>query len=295
MIYLFYMNKATLFKTAQKNLKKEIKKQNLEFVWKEIEIPLKPICDQMTKTGFKVHKTKLENLSKTFGQKAKVIEKQIFKIAGKEFNVKSTQQLSKVLFQELNLPTKGLKKTPKGVISTRESELVKLKGVAPIIDLILEYRELSKMISTYVDNIIPMLDKNDRLHPEFLQLGTSTGRFASKNPNIQNIPSSGEYGSLIREVFIPEDDFVLYSFDYSQIELRLAAVLSEDSKMTEAFLKGKDIHSAVAKEIFGEENKEYRRKAKVINFGILYGMGVNSLKKNFISKKKTFREFIQIK
>jgi DNA polymerase-1 len=136
------------------------------------------------------------------------------------------------------------------------------------------------MLSTYVDNIIPIIDDRNRIHPEFLQLGTSTGRFASKNPNIQNIPASGEYGSLIREVFIPEEKFKLVSFDYSQIELRLAAVLSQDKKMMKAFSENKDIHSAVAEEIFGEETKETRRKAKVINFGILYGMGVNSLKKN---------------
>ena len=269
--------------TAKEKIKDEIKKQGLNFVWKKIESPLLPITKEMTKNGFKVDKKKLQKLSTTFKTKTKKIEEKIFKLSGQEFNIKSTQQLSKILFEKLGISSKGLKKTPKGVISTRESELFKLKGNHKIIDLILEYRELNKMVSTYIDNIIPILDSNDRLHPEFLQLGTSTGRMSSKNPNIQNIPVGGTYGSKIREVFISEKGFFLASFDYSQIELRVAALMSQDKKMITFFKNGKDIHSAVAKEIFGEENKETRRKAKVINFGILYGMGINSLRKNLNS------------
>ena len=274
------MNTNSKLQSAKKNIKDEIKKHNLNFVWQNIESPLKKICDEMTKNGFKIDLKKLKNLSTIFQKKILEIEKEIFKISGNEFNVKSTQQLSKVLFQELEISSKGLKKTPKGVISTKESELLKLKGQHKIIDLILEYRELAKMLSTYVDNIIPIVDTDDRIHPEFLQLGTSTGRMSSKNPNIQNIPAGGKYGSLIREVFIPKKDFLLVSFDYSQIELRIASLLSEDKKLIKAFRENQDIHSAVAEEIFGEETKETRRKAKIINFGILYGMGANSLKKN---------------
>ena len=274
------MDTNTKLQFAKKNIKDEIKKHNLNFIWQNIESPLKKICDEMTKNGFKIDLKKLKNLSTIFQKKILEIEKEIFKISGNEFNVKSTQQLSKVLFQELEISSKGLKKTPKGVISTKESELLKLKGQHKIIDLILEYRELAKMLSTYVDNIIPIVDTDDRIHPEFLQLGTSTGRMSSKNPNIQNIPAGGKYGSLIREVFIPKKDFLLVSFDYSQIELRIASLLSEDKKLIKAFRENQDIHSAVAEEIFGEETKETRRKAKIINFGILYGMGANSLKKN---------------
>ncbi|MCK5589160.1 MAG: hypothetical protein KAI16_02520 [Candidatus Pacebacteria bacterium] len=274
------MNTNTKLQSAKKKIKDEIKKHNLNFVWQNIESPLKKICDEMTKNGFKIDLKKLKNLSTVFQKKILEIEKEIFKISGNEFNVKSTQQLSKVLFQELEISSKGLKKTPKGVISTKESELLKLKGQHKIIDLILEYRELAKMLSTYVDNIIPTVDSDNRIHPEFLQLGTSTGRMSSKNPNIQNIPAGGKYGSLIREVFIPKKDFLLVSFDYSQIELRIASLLSEDQKLIKAFRENQDIHSAVAEEIFGEETKETRRKAKIINFGILYGMGANSLKNN---------------
>jgi len=268
------------FLSAKKNIQNEIKKHDLNFILENIESPLKKICDQMTLNGFKIDLEKLKNLSKKFNKKISEIEIKIFKISKREFNVKSTKQLSEVLFEELEIPSKGLKKTPKGVVSTKESELLKLKGTHKIIDLILEYRELSKMLSTYIDNIIPTVDDDNRIHPDFLQLGTSTGRMSSKNPNIQNIPTSGNYGSKIREVFIPEENFNLVSFDYSQIELRLAAILSGDKKMKEAFISNQDIHSKVALEIFDEETKETRRKAKIINFGILYGMGVNSLKKN---------------
>lgn len=273
-------NKIKILNLAKKNIEEEIKKHKLEFVWKNIEIPLSPICQKMTKNGFKINKKELKKLSKIFHKKISELELKIFEISKKKFNIKSTKQLSEILFQDLDISTKGLKKTPKGVISIKESELFKLKGGHKIIDFILEYRELTKMLTTYVDNLLELLDENDRLHPQFLQLGTSTGRFSSKNPNIQNIPLSGEYGSLIRKVFIAEKNFILVSYDYSQIELRIAAILSGDKKLTQAFLNNEDIHSIVAQEIFNEVTTESRRKAKVINFGILYGMGVSSLKKN---------------
>ncbi|PID83527.1 hypothetical protein CSB11_00740 [Candidatus Campbellbacteria bacterium] len=268
---------------AFKNIAKEIKKEKMDFVWKEMEIPILDFTKQMTQRGFLVDVAKLKKYSKNFHKKAHDIEKKVYQIAGEEFNLKSTQQLSKVLFQKMNLPTTGLKKTPKGVISTKESELLKLKGKHEIIDLILEYRELVKMISTYLDNLEQMLDDQNRIHPEFLQIGTSTGRMSSRNPNIQNIPTSGEYGSKIREIFIAEKNFVLASFDYSQIELKTASLMSQDKFLLKAFKDQKDIHTQVAKDIFGEETKESRRKAKVINFGILYGMGVNALRKNINS------------
>lgn len=234
----------------------------------------------MTKNGFKIDIKKMKNLSSVFTKKATEIEKKVYEIAGAEFNLKSTKQLSEILFEKMQIPTTGLKKTPKGVVSTKESELVKLQGEYEIIDFILEYRELTKMLSTYIDNLIPMVDSQERLHPEFLQLGTSTGRMSSKNPNIQNIPTGGDYGKKVRECFVCEKDFSLVSFDYSQIELRVAAIMSQDQKMIDVFKKDQDIHSAVAKEIFGEETPESRRKAKAINFGILYGMGANSLRKS---------------
>ena len=249
----------------------------------------------MTKNGFKLDIKKLKIISKKFSIRAAEIENDVYKIAGEKFNLKSTKQLSVILFEKLELPTKGLKKTPKGVVSTKESELQKLAGRHNIIDLILEYRELTKMLSTYVDNLIPMVDSKDRLHPEFLQMGTSTGRMSSKNPNIQNIPTGGQYGKKIRECFIAQENFSLVAFDYSQIELRVAAILSQDKKLIKAFVDGKDIHTAVAEEIFGVENPENRRKAKVINFGILYGMGATSLRKNLNEgKEKDSEDFLSL-
>ncbi len=274
------LNFGKTFKEAEENIKKEIKKFKLDFVWKEIEIPLIPIVKKMKERGFKIDKEKIHIFSDLFKRKINEIEKKVFKISGKEFNLKSTQQLSEVLFNDLKLSVKGLKKTPKGVISTKESELVKLKGEHEIIDLILEHRELSKMISTYLDNFLNLIDEKNRIHPDYYQVGTATGRMTSKNPSIQNIPVGGEYGQKIREIFISEEGFSLFSFDYSQIELRVAAILSGDEKLMNLFIEGKDIHEAVAVEIFGDNSPANRRKAKAINFGILYGMGASSLRKS---------------
>ena len=282
-------------KTIEKNILDELKKQELEFVWKEIEVPIVPMIEKMNENGFKIDIKLLKKLSKDFNNKIQKLEKEIYELAGEsEFNIKSTQQLSKILFEKMGLPTKGLKKTPKGVVSTKESELLKLQGEYPIIDKILEFRELAKMISTYVDNLIPLIekDKNSRLHYKILQLGTTTGRMSSKDPNIQNIPTSGDYGKEIRKVFIAEKDFSLVSFDYSQIELRLAAIISQDKKMLQTFESGEDIHSSVSQEIFGDTSSESRRKAKIINFGILYGMGVNSLTKALETDRKSAQDFL---
>lgn len=268
------------YSEAKENIEHEIHKLDMDFVWKEIEIPIIDSVSEMTTNGFKLDIPKLSKLSVDFTARATKIEKKVFAIAGEVFNLKSTKQLSVILFEKLGLPTKGLKKTPKGVVSTKESELQKLAGDHEIIDLILEYRELSKMISTYIDNLIPMVDEGDRLHPEFLQMGTSTGRMSSKSPNIQNIPTSGQYGKQIRACFICDNDSSLVSFDYSQIELRVAAIMSQDKKLMQVFIDGKDVHTTVAEEIFGKETPENRRKAKAINFGILYGMGASSLRKS---------------
>lgn len=285
----------TNIKDIEKNILEELKKQKLEFVWKEIEVPIIPMVEEMNQNGFKIDLKLLKKLSKDFNKKLEKLEQEIYELAGEsDFNIKSTQQLSKVLFEKMKLPTKGLKKTPKGVISTKESELLKLQEEHPIIDKILEFRELAKMTSTYIDNLIPEIekDKNSRLHYKILQIGTSTGRMSAKNPNIQNIPTSGDYGREIRKVFIAERGFKLVSFDYSQIELRIAAIISQDKKLLKTFKDGEDIHSAVSQEIFGNTSQESRRKAKVINFGILYGMGVNSLSKSLETDRKNAQEYL---
>ncbi|MGI9118130.1 MAG: DNA polymerase, partial [Minisyncoccia bacterium] len=177
----------------------------------------------------------------------------------------------------------------------RESELEKMRGADPIIEEILRYRELQKLLSTYID-VLPQLAGNDgRIHPHFNQLGASTGRFSSQNPNIQNIPIKTERGRAIRHGFVSSQGSVLMSFDYAQIELRLAALLSQDTELLEIFNNNEDVHTSVAARVFHVEPKnvtsDMRRKAKVINFGILYGMGVNALKENLGTDRKEAQEF----
>lgn len=234
----------------------------------------------MNKNGFLIDQKKLKSLSKKFKEKIIILESEIFEITNEIFNIKSTQQVSKILFEKMGLPIKGLKKTPKGVISTKESELQKLIDVHPIIKKILSYRELTKLVSTYLDNLQKLISDDGRLRATFLQTGTSTGRMSSKEPNLQNIPTRTASGREIRSFFIAEKESSLVSCDYSQIELRVAALMSQDKKLLEIFKKGGDIHTAVAIDIFGDETAANRRKAKIINFGILYGMGATSLRKN---------------
>ncbi|MEN9647468.1 MAG: hypothetical protein RLY57_272, partial [Candidatus Parcubacteria bacterium] len=168
--------------------------------------------------------------------------------------------------------------------STKESELLKLKDLHPIIELVLEHRELQKLLSTYIDTLPTLADEQDRVHTSLIQYGAATGRMASTHPNLQNIPIKSEKGRAIRKVFIAEKGYDLVAIDYSQMELRIAAFLSGDKKLIEIFNQGQDVHTAVAAQVFRVDpkdvDKEMRRKAKVINFGILYGMGVTALKDN---------------
>jgi len=237
----------------------------------------------------------LKKLSKEYHQELSKIEKEIWKQAGHEFNVASPKQLAEVLFDELKLSVPRQKKTSTGQKSTRESELQKMKDQHTIIELILRHRELSKLLGTYIDALPQMVGEDGRLHAEFLQAGTTTGRMASKNPNLQNIPIKGESGRAIRYAFVAPKGKKLLALDYSQIELRIAAILSEDKEFINIFKEGKDVHTAVAARVFGVEekdvNKEMRRRAKVINFGILYGMGVNALRENLGTDRKEAQEF----
>ncbi|MCC6323454.1 DNA polymerase I, partial [Candidatus Nomurabacteria bacterium] len=223
------------------------------------------------------------------------LEKEIWKIAGTEFNINSPKQLGEVLFDKMGLSVKGLKKSAGGARSTRESELEKLREGNPIISKIFEYRELQKLLSTYIDTIPTQVAEDGRLHATFSQTGTTTGRFSSNNPNLQNIPIRTELGKNIRYAFVAERGYTLMAFDYSQIELRIAALLSQDEYFIKVFREGKDIHSAVAMRVFGvgekEVTSEMRRRAKIINFGILYGMGVNALKANLGGERKDAQIF----
>lgn len=276
-------------------LKERVKTEGLEKVY-NMELALLPVLEKAEKVGVKVDVKYLKDLSKKYHKTLDGITKKIYEYAGGEFNISSPKQLGEVLFDKLNLTAKGMKKTAGGARSTKESELMKLKDSHPIIELILEYRELSKLLSTYIDSIPTLVDENSRLHTRFLQMGAATGRMASINPNLQNIPIKTELGRAIRNAFIVEKGFSFASFDYSQFELRIAAFLSGDEKLISIFKQGLDIHSAVSSQVFkvplSDVTADMRRKAKVINFGILYGMGVNALRSNLGSTKEEAENFL---
>ena len=279
---IFNFTKVKNIDEAGKIIIDELGKRELTKVWETIEKPLIPIIEKMQNVGVKIDKKELERLSKIYHEKLSILEKNIWDLAGGEFNINSPKQLGEIIFVKLGLKPKNQKKTGSGALSTKESELEKMRDMHPIIPFIFEYREFQKLLSTYIDVIPTLLDSNDRLHAKFLQAGTTTGRLASSDPNLQNIPNSSDLGRNIRAAFIAEKNNILLSLDYSQVELRIAAFLSEDKKLIDIFKNGEDVHTAVASEVFGvskdKVDKEMRRKAKVINFGIMYGMGVNSLK-----------------
>ena len=283
------------FDDIEKQILADIKKANLEYVLNEIELPLIPIIKNMEDRGIKVDVEYLNKLSKDYHIELEKLEKTIWAHAGREFNINSPKQLGEVLFDELGLTAKGLKKSAGGARSTRESELEKMRDLHPIIGEIFQYRELQKLLSTYIDTIPKEVKEDGRLHAEFIQAGASTGRFSSANPNLQNIPTKSELGKNIRFAFVAEKGHVLVSFDYSQIELRIAALLSQDEYFIKVFKDGKDIHAAVASKVFhvSEEDvtAEMRRRAKVINFGILYGMGVTALRQNLGGERKDAQIF----
>jgi DNA polymerase-1 len=284
------------FEVAKTKILKELKEKELEKIWEEIELPIIPVIKKIGERGIKVNKDYLKKLSEEYHKELDILQKNIWKQAGGEFNINSPKQMGEVLFDKMGISGKGLKKTSTGARSTNIEVLKKLQEENPIIDDILKYRELQKLLSTYIDNIPQMLDEDNRLHTSFMQAGTTTGRMASREPNLQNIPIKTELGRNIRKGFVASEGFKLVAFDYSQIELRLAAFLSEDEKMIEIFKKGDDIHSAVASAVFevpfDEVDKEMRRKAKVINFGIMYGMGVNSLSKELRSDRKEAQKYL---
>lgn len=283
------------FSTAREAILAEIEKRGLKNIYAGIELPLIPILEAMHTHGIKVDVDYLKELSKEYHKELEKLQKQIWKEAGEEFNINSPRQLGTILFEKMGLKAKGLKKTAGGAQSTRESELEKLRELHPIIGSILEYRELQKLLSTYIDTIPTLLEKDGRLHTTFVQTGAVTGRMSSQNPNLQNIPIKSELGRRIRKAFVAEKGSKLVAFDYSQIELRIAAFLSQDEKLIEIFKSGRDVHTEVASRVFKvpteQVDKEMRRKAKVINFGILYGMGVNALKQNLGGTREEAQTF----
>ncbi len=260
---------------------------------KEVEYPFIYTLMDMEECGIKIDTDFFSKLLAKANDKLANLTTKIYELAGTEFNINSTQQLGSILFEKLNLP-KG-KKTKTGY-STNESVLNSLKEAHPIIPLLLEYREVYKLKSTYIEPLMKLAFEEDdfRVHTSFLQTGTTTGRLSSKNPNLQNIPVRTELGREIREGFVAEEGKKLISIDYSQIELRLLAHFSQDSSLLKAFREDKDIHLETAIKLFGEaEAKEKRNIAKSINFGLLYGMGSRKLAQTLGISTKLAKEYIQ--
>ena len=240
----------------------------------EMELPLVPVLARMERTGIRVDRPYLEGLGDSLRDELAVLEKEIYEAAGGPFKVNSTLQLRKVLFEDLQLPV--LKKTPKGSPSTDATVLAKLEGAHPIVGKLLGFREREKLRSTYVDGYLPLIGPDGRIHARFNQTAAATGRLSSDHPNLQNIPVRSERGRTIRRAFIPREGWRFVVADYSQIELRILAHLSRDRGLLAAFAAGEDIHAATAAGVFDVPMEavtpELRRRAKGINFGLLYGM-----------------------
>jgi DNA polymerase-1 len=298
----FYFSKEKNYEEAKQNIEERLKKEELYDLWNNIEVPLLPYVENMSEVGILLDLKYLSSLSSKYHKELDLLENKIIELSGISFNINSPKQLSDVLFNKLHIQNISeskinLKKMADGSFSTKESELEKLRDDHEIISLILDYRELQKLLGTYIDVLGKLVSEDFRLHSNFNQLGTSTGRFASSDPNLQNIPIKTDKGKAIRKAFISKDGYSLLSFDYSQIELRVAALMSQDEFLLNTFIKNEDVHTSVAMQVFqvDEENvtSEMRRKAKVINFGIIYGMGSQSLSQNLKVSYKEAKVFIE--
>ncbi len=274
----------TDFEEIKKRLAAKVKSEGIMHVYTDIEEPLMEVLEHMHENGILLDTAYLKTLSKKMHKELESLEKRIHDHAGMDFNINSPKQLGDVLFDKLGLKPKNQKKTAGGQRSTKESELEKLKDEHPIINDILRFRELQKLVSTYIDNLPTFVADDGRVHTTFIQTGAATGRMATQNPGLQNIPIRTDESRAIRQAFLAAPGHKLVSIDYSQIELRIAAILAHDLKLIDIFKRGEDVHTGVAVRVFGvnaeDVTREMRRKAKVINFGILYGMGVNALRTN---------------
>lgn len=262
-------------------LEEELKKNDLEKLFYEIEMPLMQVLATMERTGVRIDSKALKQSSNVLTDEMLKYESEIHRMAGVEFNVSSAKQVGEILFDRMKIDEKA-KKTKTGQYSTSEDVLEKLKSKHPIVGKILEYRGLKKLLSTYIDALPELINpKTGKVHTSYNQTVTSTGRLSSSNPNLQNIPIRDSQGKEIRRAFIPDENSIFLSADYSQIELRIMAHLSQDKNMLEAFNNGLDIHTATAAKIYkvslDQVTSDMRRKAKTANFGIIYGISVFGL------------------
>ena len=275
----------------------ELKKEGLEKLFYEIEMPLVTVLAEMEIEGVKIDTDALKDISAILTRKMQDVEQEIYGSAGTEFNIGSPKMVGEVLFDQLKLDEKA-KKTKTGQYSTSEEVLEKLKDKHPVVELILEHRGLKKLLSTYVDNLPTLIDrKTGKIHTSFNQAVTATGRLSSSNPNLQNIPIRTEVGKELRRAFIPDEGCLFFSADYSQIELRIMAELSQDKNMVDAFLSGEDIHAATAAKIYKvpieEVTREMRNKAKTANFGIIYGISTYGLATRLNISNKEAKQLIE--
>jgi len=268
----------------------------------DFDFPLAPLLFKMEKRGVKINTSYLADMSHEIGKKYEELQQKIFDIAGYNFNIASPAQLSDMLFIKLQLPTTGIKKGKTGY-STGQKELNKLRGLHPVIELIEQTRELAKLKNTYVDALPKLVDKNYRLHTTFNQDVVSTGRLSSTHPNLQNIPIRSTLGKKIRNAFIADEDNILVSADYSQFELRLAAIMAGDEDLINDFNNDIDIHTKTASDVYkipmDKVTSTQRRNAKVINFGVLYGMSPHGLSAatgmSFIEAKKFIDDYFNLR
>ena len=278
-------------------LQEELKREGIEELFYNIEMPLVPVLAYMERNGARIDTAALKETSALFGKRLADIEEQIYSLAGEPFNIASPKQVGDILFGKLKIVDKP-KKTKTGQFVTSEEVLAQLQNRHPIVKNILQYRGLKKLLSTYVDALPALVNpKSGKIHTSYNQTVTATGRLSSSNPNLQNIPIRDEDGKEVRKAFVPDDGCIFLSVDYSQIELRIMAHLSGDKNMIDDFCSGYDIHAATAAKVYKkpieEVTKDERRKAKVANFGIIYGISVFGLAERMNVDRREAKELIE--
>ena len=278
------------------HLEPELERQGLSHLYRDVEVPLAPILAEMELAGVGLDVPVLNDLSRELESRVAALEADIVAVAGYQLNINSPMQLQKLLFEDLGLAT--ARRTKTGAVSTDSATLEALRDSHPVIDLVLEYRQLTKLKSTYIDALPGLVDPVDgRVHTSFNQTVAATGRLSSSDPNLQNIPIRTELGRRIRRAFIPRPGNVMVSADYSQIELRVLAHLCHDPNLVDAFTKGEDIHAVTASLVFNvrleEVTPDQRRAAKVANFGVLYGLSASGLQRDLGMPVDEAKEFIK--
>ena len=295
-VYRYACEDADVTLKLKNVLEKELKENDAERLFYDIEMPLVPVLVNIERNGVLLDTEALKQSSAHFTAQMENIEKEIYELAGETFNIASPKQVGEVLFDKLRIVEKA-KKTKTGQYVTSEEVLESLRHKHPVVEKILEHRGLKKLLGTYIDALPQLINpRTGRVHTSFNQTVTATGRLSSSNPNLQNIPIRDENGKEIRKAFIPDEGCLFFSADYSQIELRIMAHLSEDKNMIDAFLSNHDIHAATAAKVYKIDLKDVgsdmRRKAKTANFGIIYGISVFGLAERMNVDRKEAKELI---